>query len=130
MSKFLTNLIVNQITDSVFELAAGLVYECDLLKCTITVPTGFQSDGASVPRIPVVYEIFGNRAHHEAVLHDYLYRSDAVPAATYSQANNVFLEAMKERGKPFFVRWAMYLGVVSGGWTAFHKKKVADTLCN
>jgi len=72
--------------------------------------------------------LFGDRAHRESVIHDYLYRTDSVPQATYSQANNVFLEAMRVRGKGYFVRYAMYWGVVLGGWTAYHKKRVKDKL--
>lgn len=40
----------------------------------------------------------------------------------------LFLEAMKERGKGGFVRYAMLLGVRSGGWTAYHKKRLSDML--
>uniref|UniRef100_A0A6M3XY19 DUF1353 domain-containing protein n=2 Tax=viral metagenome TaxID=1070528 RepID=A0A6M3XY19_9ZZZZ len=115
-------------TDNIFELVAPLVYESDLLKYTITVLVGFQSDGASVPRVPIAYMLFGDRAHHESVIHDYLYRIDAFPEVTRSRADDVFLEAMKCRGKGFFVRYAMWMGVRSGGWMAYHKKKVADKL--
>ena len=115
-------------TDNIFELVAPLVYESDLLKYTITVLVGFQSDGASVPRVPIAYMLFGDRAHHESVIHDYLYRIDAFPEVTRSRADDVFLEAMKCRGKGFFVRYAMWMGVRSGGWTAYHKKYVGDKL--
>ena len=128
MPKFLTNLLINQLTDSIFEIVAPLIYESKLLECTIAVPVGFQSDGASVPRVPIVYMLFGDRAHHESVIHDYLYRSDSFPSLSRSQADNVFLEAMKCRGKRFFVRYAMYWGVRAGGWTAYHKRNVGDRL--
>lgn len=39
----------------------------------ITVPAGFKTDFASVPRLPCVYLLMGNKAHKAAVLHDYLY---------------------------------------------------------
>lgn len=128
MSKFVTNLLINQITDKVFELVSPLIYESDLLKCTITVPIGFQSDGASVPRVPIAYMLFGDRAHHEAVIHDFLYRMDSIPLATYDQANDVFFEAMVCRGKGFFVRRFIYWGVCIGGFTSYHKKAVGDKL--
>lgn len=88
----------------------------------------FETDFANVSRVPFFFTLFGDRAHQEAVLHDYLYRTDATPFATRSQANDVFLEAMKERGKGISVRYAMWLGVRCGGWTAYHKKRVADPL--
>ena len=129
MAKFLTELDVKCISDGVWSLDSPLIYESDIVG-TITVPAGFQTDFASVPRVPFIYEAFGDRAHREAVLHDYLYRIDSVPLVTYSQANNVFFEAMRERGKGYIVSYGMYWGVVLGGWTAFHKKKVEDKLCH
>jgi hypothetical protein len=129
MAKFLTELYVKCISDGVWSLDTPLCYESDIVGI-IEVPAGFQTDFASVPRVPFIYEAFGDRAHREAVLHDYLYRTDSVPLATYSQANNVFFEAMRERGKGYIVSYGMYWGVVLGGWTAFHKKKVEDKLCH
>ena len=125
MSKFLTEMDVRCIDDGAWILVSDRCYESDLLGL-ITVPAGFQTDFASVPRVPVFYMMFGDRAHRESVLHDFLYRLDAVPPATRSQADDVFLEAMKERGKGFFVRRIMYWGVRVGGWTAYHKKLVCD----
>ena len=128
MSKFITNLAIDYLTDAVFEVTKPLVYESDILKCTITVPVCFQSDGASVPRIPFIYELFGNKAHHEAVIHDFLYRSDSIPSATFDEANDVFLEAMKVRGKSWFIRKMMYWGVCLGGSSSYHKKNVKASL--
>ena len=126
MACFLTNLVINQITDKVFELVEPLVYESDLLACTIIVPIGFQSDGASVPRVPIVYMLFGDRAHHEAVIHDWCYRIDT--GISFDNANKVFLEAMKVRKKSWFIRWPMFLGVKFGGYSSYHKRKVFDSL--
>ncbi len=127
MAKFLTELDVKCIDDGCWILVSNLQYESDILGA-INVPAGFQTDFASVPRVPIAYMMFGDRAHRESVLHDYLYRIDSVPVATRAQANDVFLEAMEERGKGFFVRYTMYWGVVLGGWTAYHKKMVGDAL--
>jgi len=128
MSKFLTELDARlKDDDCTWLLDSPLVYESDLVG-KIEVPAGFETDFASVPRVPIAYMLFGDRAHREAVLHDYLYRTDSVPQATYSQANEVFYEAMELRGKGWIVRHCMWLGVVLGGWTAFHKKHVGDKL--
>jgi hypothetical protein len=130
-------------SDCVWIVVSPLKYLSELLNRLITVPTWyeiqsdssaegdpplFETDFASVPRIPVFYEMWGDRAHREAVLHDYLYRIDSIPVATYSQANSVFLEAMQSTGKPWRIRYPMYWGVVLGGWTAYHKKRVRDKL--
>ena len=127
MSKFLSALDGRSVDDKLWLLLSPLHYESDILG-PIKVPLGFMTDFASVPRVPIAYMLFGDRAHRESVIHDYLYRTDSVPQATYSQANDVFLEAMRVRGKGYFVRYAMYWGVVLGGWTAYHKKRVKDRL--
>jgi hypothetical protein len=125
MSKFITELQTRLLNDdTVWVLDKILVYDSDLLKCRIIVPEGFQTDFASVPKVPIAYMFFGNRAHREAVIHDYLYRTNSIPVATRAQADGVFYEAMKLRGKSFFVRWCMWGGVRLGGWTAFHSYDV------
>jgi hypothetical protein len=47
---------------------------------------------------------------------------------TFDEANLVFNEAMKERGKPWYIRWPMYKGVCWGGKSSYHKKKVMEVL--
>jgi hypothetical protein len=129
VSRFLTelNTQLKPYSDSVWVLDSVLIYESNLVGL-IVVPKCFETDLASIPRIPIAYMAFGGRAHREAVLHDYLYRIDSEPQVTFMQANKVFLEAMKIRGKSFFVRWSMYMGVVVGGYFSFHKKKVNDQI--
>ncbi len=88
----------------------------------ITVPAGFQTDFASVPRI--FWSIFPPTGKHgkAAVLHDYLY---ATQQASRVVADAIFLEAMGVLDVPAWRRWAMYLGVRLGGWYAWreHQKK-------
>jgi len=128
MSEFLTDLDARlKEDDETWIIDSSLVYESDILG-RIEVPAGFETDFASVPRVPIFYALFGDRAHRESVIHDYLYRIDAFPEASRSQADDVFFEAMIERGKGFFVCYSMYWGVRLGGWTAYHKRKVADKL--
>lgn len=127
MAKFLSYLILEDISDKVWELHEPLIYESDILG-RIEVPVGFQTDLASVPKVPLVYEAWGNRSHYESVIHDLLYRIDSVPAATFDQANAVFLEAMIVRNKPWWIRWPMYKGVCWGGQSSYHKRKVGDKL--
>lgn len=127
MSEFKTELDIKLIKDDkVWWVDSPLVYQSDLLNATITVPKGFQTDLASVPRVPIAYIAFGGRAHRESVIHDYLFRIDSCPVVTFMQANKTFLEAMKVRGKSLFVRMSMYAGVCVGGYFLFHKKKVQD----
>ncbi len=128
MSGFLTDLDCRlKDDDRIWVTDSPLVYESDILGM-ISIPAGFETDFASVPRVPIAYTFFGDRAHRESVIHDWLYRIDAIPPATYDQANQVFLEAMECRGKGWFVRRFMYWGVCWGGFTSYHKRKVGDKL--
>jgi len=127
MSKFLTVLDVRLRDNKIWVLDSSLAYESNLVG-KIEVPSRFETDFASVPRLPVIYLLWGDRAHREAVLHDYLYRMDSIPLVSFSTANKVFLEAMKIREKNWFVRWPMFLGVKFGGHSSYHKRKVSDSL--
>lgn len=77
----------------------------------VTVPAGFTTDLASVPRLPGAYLLFGGRARRSAILHDYLYMT----RWDRKFADDAFLAAMKTEGVNAFTRWAMWLGVRVGG---------------
>lgn len=127
-SKFLTTLCVQNSDrdEGIWILNKPLIYQSVLLQRTIYVPIGFQTDLASVPRIPLVWEAFGNRCHYEAVIHDFMYRIDA--GFTFMEANRVFYEAMTVRGKPLHIRTPMFLGVCIGGYPSYHKRMIAESL--
>lgn len=76
---------------------------------TITVPTGFKTDFASIPRF--MWNILSPTGKYgkAAVVHDYLYRTPG--AASKPIADAIFLEAMKALGVGFFTRYTMYLAV-------------------
>lgn len=114
--------------ESIWILVSDLVYYSPLLKSNIIIPAGFETDLASVPRIPFVFWFWGGRAHRESILHDYLYRIDSKPVVSFWTANKLFLEAMESRGKPRRIRWPMFLGVTIGGYWSYHKKRVTDKL--
>jgi len=72
MGTYLTKLQTENLGGGLHRLTAPLIYQSDTLG-TIEVPTGFETDYASVPRLPFVYLLFGGIGDEEAVLHDYLY---------------------------------------------------------
>jgi|GEM_PF-875895 len=121
---FITDLCMKEIGEkkgrTVYELLQPLIFITRDGR-RIVVPTGFQTDLASVPRLPFVYLLWGDRAHREAVLHDYLFRKDSVPVATFMEANGLFLEAMTSRGVRWAIRWPMYAAVCAGGRGSYHK---------
>jgi hypothetical protein len=117
MAKFLTPLQGEWLEDDVqFKLIAPLIYQSDIAGQTFIIPAGFVTDFASVPRVPILYGLFGDRAHHESVPHDFIYQTHIT---TKALADKVFLEAMKARGKSRFVRFGMYWGVVLGGASSY-----------
>lgn len=77
-----------------WELLAPLVFE-DRDGTLWTVPAGFTTDFSSVPRLPVVYLRYGNRAHAPAVVHDWAIRTKA---CTREHADDLFLQAMESIG--------------------------------
>ncbi len=109
-------------SDGTWILTMDLVYRSKSLGAEITVPAGFETDFASVPRIPIIYGAWGDRAHREAVLHDYLYRKNALPALSFNKCNSVFLEAMESRGVPWYIRYPMYFGVCIGGHPSYKRR--------
>jgi hypothetical protein len=82
------------------------------------VPRGFITDFASVPRI--LWNILPPTGQYgpAAVIHDYLYRTAAVPRC---DADWTFLEAMTRLGVPYLVRHAMYRAVRLFGGAAYHR---------
>lgn len=110
---------------TIYKLNSSLIYVSEK-NGTIAIPKGFETDLASVPRVPVAYMAWGDKAHREAVLHDYLYRIDACPAATRAKADSLFKEAMISRGQPWRIYYPMWMGVRIGGGSSFHKMRVCD----
>jgi hypothetical protein len=117
MSKFVTRLILgaaDERDDGKWIVMQDLVYQSDVAGQTFTVPAGFATDLASVPRLPVVYLLTGGKANSAAVIHDALYTWKIVPRHV---ADAVLKEASAVTWVPFFTRWAMYLGVRAFGWS-------------
>ena len=119
MSHFTTPLRVWKRPDQRWELIDELIYQSDRVGL-ITVPKGFDTDYASVPRLPLMFWFLGDRGHSAAVVHDYLYRTAEVAR---SQADAVFEEALEAEGEmSWFGRQAMWLGVRVGGWAAYDQR--------
>ncbi len=73
-----------------------------------TVPTGFLTDFASVPRLPFIYAWAGNTAHAPSALHDWAIRTDA---CSRQRADELYCEAMESIGMPPSRIGLMYRGV-------------------
>lgn len=125
MAQFLTSLKTDCPRDGLYILLEPLIYVSDILG-RIEVPAEFHTDFASVPRVPIVYLLWGNRAHREATIHDWLFRQKAWPECTWMQANQVFREAMIATGKSWWIREPMYVGVVIGSYPSWKKRMWND----
>jgi hypothetical protein len=85
MSRFVTRLILgaaDERDDGKWIVMQDLVYQSDVAGMTFTVPAGFGTDLASVPRLPVVYLLTGGKANSASVVHDWIYTNKMVPRAT------------------------------------------------
>lgn len=118
MSKFYTTLRIAKVDDKRWQLEAPLVYFSDSLLRAFHVPTGFITDFASVPRLPLAYLLAGGKANAAAVIHDWLYSTHKVDRKT---ADAVFREAIVAEGYSRFTAWLMWSGVRLGGWAAWDK---------
>ena len=113
MSKFLTSLELKQESEddderTEWSLLSDLVYESDLLGKTVTVPRGFRTDLASVPRLPLAYWVAGGTGNRAAVVHDYLVRTFHLDRPL---ADSVFKEALLASGVEAWRAELMYVAV-------------------
>ena len=87
----------------------------------IEVPTGFLTDGASVPRIFWnIFSPFGNY-FPAALIHDYLYSKSSTWLITRAEVDEIFLDAMKDVGVGWITRRTIYRAVRLGGWASYKK---------
>lgn len=114
-AKFYNSLRVTQVAwnpKDIWRLEVDLVYFSALLNKLIIVPEGFETDFASVPRLPFTYLLAGGKANAAAVVHDYMYSEKEY---SRKDADDVFYEAIKVLGHSEFTAWIMWLGVRIGG---------------
>ena len=90
----------------------------------ITVPAGFLTDGASVPRIFWnIFSPFGS-CFPAALIHDYLYSKASSPEWVIDRdmVDGIFLAAMKDVGVGWLTRHVIYRAVRLGGWVSYKKR--------
>lgn len=115
MSEFLTRLVMQDADfrdDGEWVLVAPLVYQSDLIGL-VTVPRDFQTNLASVPRIPIAYWLTGGTANLPAAVHDFLYTYHPVRRKV---ADAVLKEASAVVGVAPWRYWLMWAGVRAFGW--------------
>jgi hypothetical protein len=105
-----SSLNIRVLSDAMFELVSPFIVQLD--EDEVIVPTGFKTDFASVPRLPIVYLTLGGLGDEAAVLHDYLYSRAMYPR---EDCDMYFYLALRESGIGYLAAKAMYLGVRVGG---------------
>ncbi len=123
-SAFLTPLIA-AVDDLPYVLYQPLIYQSAGLQALITVPAGFTTDLASIPRPLWALLPKEGRYNRPAVIHDWLYRVGAVQGRPIERAaaDHALKEAMHAAGVRWSQRWAIYAGVRGGGWLAWRKHR-------
>lgn len=117
MNKFISKPYMKKVAEArglfgraKWKTLSSLQFSSSVTGSVLTVPKGFVTDFASVPRLPLMYSLFGDVGHYSAVLHDYLCRLGHDRAL----ADKVFMEALEEEGVGAWRRYPMYWGVRIG----------------
>ena len=117
--EFITDLQLTVLKDKNFRLAKDFYVRLDGFD--IVIPEGFETDLASVPRLPLVFFLVGGRGHKAAVLHDWL-----LYKAMYTKpiCDQYFYHALRENGVGLILAKAMYLGVKLGGQSWYRNHEI------
>ena len=122
MSSFTTPLILTPLPDGHhWQLVRGFTYHVgtEYSMDKITVPKGFTTDFASIPRIFWSILPPWGKYGKAAVVHDYLYWE---AKRSRKEADDIFLEAMKTLNVNYFYRHLMYKAVRLFGKSAYNKR--------
>ena len=116
MAEFLSDLDLRALPRGLWIVLAPFRVRLDALGGrVVSVPAGFITDLASVPRLPFVYWTVGNRARKAATIHDYLTQVHVVSRRAGDLAFHEI--AVIEEGEP--VSTAMWAGIRAFGWWAY-----------
>ena len=125
MSSFTEKLIVSlESNGKRWKLEKEFSYYTDLLgeRKTFTVPAGFETDFASIPKpllaLPLIR--WRDKFNKASVIHDWLYCTKKVDRKT---ADRIFLEALLVLGIPRWKAYLFYAAVRLFGWTHWKKPK-------
>jgi len=105
----------------VFRLAKS--FSCRTSYGMVIVPVGFETDGASIPKI--FHSIIGPFGGYfpAALLHDFLYSTESATFYHFERedADSLFLEAMFNLQVPWWTRHTIHAAVRAFGWRYYRK---------
>lgn len=120
-AKFLTGLECKLIHSgwwrNTWELTQRLMYYSEIAGEVIVVPVGFQTDFASVPRVPIIWWLYGGIMQRPAVVHDWIYHTARYPRR---KGDSIFRESIEVDGGNAFLQHTMYTAVRACGWGAYN----------
>lgn len=121
MSSFTEPLTVTKISGKMWRVERGFEFYVgsEDSGARISVPEGFETDFASVPRIFWTILPPDGEYTQAAVLHDYLYNTKKF-SRKYS--DDIFLMAMEALGVALWKRNIMYRAVRMFGWRPWSRK--------
>lgn len=113
---FFSPLVLDYIDGRNWQVAEAFSYAVYLPeKIFITVPMGFITDFASIPRALWAILPPTGKYGKAAVIHDYLYNRANAQGWTKAMADRVFYDAMGDLGVPQAQRWVMWQAVRAFG---------------
>ena len=113
MSSFTTPLQLTYVDGRTWCLCAEFDFASEVLERLIRIPSGCDTDFASIPRALWSWLPPTGRYGKAAVVHDWLYRTPG--QASRLDADRVLLEGMTVLQVSRFTRWLIYSGVRVGG---------------
>lgn len=119
-ARFLTSLELRLVDDNAnqgrgeWELISDLGYFSEIARCTFVVQKGFKTDLESVPRVPIVFTVLGDRFSRPAALHDALY-AGLFPSIDRETADKILEEAILATGGDPLEAKMVYEGVRAFG---------------
>lgn len=123
MSSFNDPLALEKVGRRTWKTTRPITYRVGSLKSewAITIPVGFETDGASVPRLLwIFWPPLGGDYDQATVLHDYLYRTQFM-CMERVVADALLLEGMKALNTGALARWCIFVGVRAGGWVTYQR---------
>lgn len=125
MSSFTKPLVVEKLEKMLWKVRSSFDYHLGSEDSdeVVSVPEGFITDFASVPRLFWIILPPDGQYTQAAVLHDYMYSDQYYKRA---KCDRLFIEAMKVLKVPVVNRIIMYRAVRMFGWLAWKKKKNAN----
>ena len=102
-----------------------LIFRSERHDVVISVPVGFETDLASVPRyLPIVFALAGATSIKAAVVHDFIYNNQVYLKSERqmlprSVCDDIFDEIMEAEGVPGWRKSLMWAGVRIGGWSRY-----------